>query len=427
MTTNASPPRTAEVQRAWAQLREKGTANREIANRLRVGLDGVIDRFEELYLGDHPHGPGECCKLILGANGEGKTHFLLCIKERALHAGHLVALVEARSVGAAASPFLFGQQILLSLETPPAGGVNEVHPLVTLLRAAVDQKRTALISQNLETDELLLEWAEEMRLCNLQPSDIAEALSDGLKAVMRDDNEATLSSVKKLSLEGRVPPQQQQQILGANLLRSIVRLPRILGFRPLVLLIDEAEGAVAKAGSARRQAFLQFLRFLNDHFALSDQGGAVVLIACTDDFWPGEFDHYTALKGRLSDPGRDSPTERRDASLRSLLRTNKLWVRETFRGAHADYSTLGEAILSLGSQVFPDLDLELQRRNADRLAKVASSQAVIAFIKRPFVKALAMTVDEQADNGQQEELSDSDAQHRFNVAVDQVQTMDDDE
>ena len=92
MTTNASAPETAEVQRAWAQLREKGTANREIANRLRVGLDGVIDRFEELYLGDHPHGPGECCKLILGANGEGKTHLLLCIKERALRAGHLVAL-----------------------------------------------------------------------------------------------------------------------------------------------------------------------------------------------------------------------------------------------------------------------------------------------------------------------------------------------
>lgn len=427
MTTNGSAPRTAEVQRAWAQLREKGSANREIANRLRVGLDEVIDRFEELYLGDHPHGPGECCKLILGANGEGKTHLLLCIKERALRDGHLVALVQARSVGAAASPFLFGQQILLSLETPPGGGESEVHPLITLLRAAVDQKRTALISQNLEADGLLLEWAEEMRLRNLQPSEIAEALSDGLKAVLRDDNEAMWASVKKLSLDGKVPPQQQQQILGANLLRSIARMPGILGFRPLVLLIDEAEGAVAKAGSARRQAFLMFLRHLNDHFALSDQGGAVVLIACTDDFWPGEFDHYTALKSKLSDPGRDSPAERRDAKLRFLLKTNKLWVRETFRGTHANYIELGDAILSLGSQILPGLDLELQRRNVDRLARVASSQAVIAFIKRPFVKALAMTVDEQLDNGHQKELSDAEAQQRFNVAVDQIQTMDGDE
>jgi hypothetical protein len=201
----------------------------------------------------------------------------------------------------------------------------------------------------------------------------------------------------------------------------------ILGFRPLVLLIDEAEGAVAKAGSAKRQTFLQFLRFINDHMALSEQGGAVVLIACTDDFWPAEFDHYSALKSRLADPGKDSPGERANYSLRSLIRTNKLWVRETFRGDYAEYVALGEAILGVASELFANLDLSTQRRNAEQFGKVASSRSVLPHIKRPFVKALAQTVNQQLDDDRQQGISEVDAQRLFGLALNQIEAMGDDE
>ena len=95
------------------KFHSKGTATRQAARLLHVGLQEYLDIFSGKYLGEE--GYSEACKLVLGSNGEGKTHLLYCIRELALRKGHLVAMVEAKSVGAAMSPFVFGKELLKQL------------------------------------------------------------------------------------------------------------------------------------------------------------------------------------------------------------------------------------------------------------------------------------------------------------------------
>jgi hypothetical protein len=239
-------------------------------------------------------------------------------------------------------------------------------------------------------------------------------------AAARSDVEGMLSAIGVMTFENVKLSKDQQQVGGASLLKSIVKIPRLLGYRSLVLLVDEAELAIEKAGSAKRRAFLTFMRFVNDHMASGDGDSAVVVIACTDDFWPNQFAEYAALKGRLSDPGYDALETRYHLSLKALVNKNKVWVRETFRGREDDYLALGEGLLQIGCLVLPELDMGVQKENARLMARIASSRAVTAWVKRPFVKAIAMTVQDQVDNGEQFVLSEADAKARFDLAHDQV-------
>ena len=80
------------ARRAWQSLQGHGTATRDTVSLVTVGLSEYLDAFAERYLGEEGVGT---CKLLLGSNGEGKTHFLFSVRARALQLGHLVAIVEA--------------------------------------------------------------------------------------------------------------------------------------------------------------------------------------------------------------------------------------------------------------------------------------------------------------------------------------------
>lgn len=405
---------------AWEKFRSKGTATRQAARLLHVGLQEYLDLFSRKYLGQE--GFSEACKLVLGSNGEGKTHLLYCLREIALRQGHLVAMVEAKSVGAAMSPFVFGQELLKHLETPSVldNGPEDENPLIRLLRESVDKKKTEITAAGHDPEVLFQEWAEGMRTKNLLPQELATCLADGLLGADRRNVDEMLEAIRGMTFEKAKLSKDREQVAGASLLKSIVKLPRLLGFRPLVLLIDEAELAIEKAGGAKRRAFFAFLRFVNDHMARGDDDSAVVVIACTDDFWPSQFADYSALKGRLEDPGYDALEERAQLTIKALVNKNKLWVRETFRGREADYAALGEGLLRIGSQALTEVDLATQTANSGLLARIASSGAVTPWVKRPFVKAFAMTVQDQVDNGEQFMLSEADAKARFNLAHDLV-------
>lgn len=377
---------------------------------MSVGLDAYLDEFAKRYLG--PDGV-ETCKLVLGANGEGKTHLLYCLRERGLRAGHLVAMLEAKNAGAAVSPFTFGAELMRSLEVGVENGDDTEKPLLRLLQAAVERRRQILTGQGLDAENLLPQWADGFRTKNLQPNELPKALADGLKATIEGDTDAAVDAADRLSLEGAKLAAKQQDVTGAALLKSITRLPKLLGFERLVLLIDEAELAVEGGGKTRRKNFLSFLRFVNDHVA---QDGSIVLIACTDDFWPGFFAEYQALRSRVTDPGFDRLEDRAGLSTKALVAKQKLWVRETFRGRTEDYVKLGDAILQIGTMAQPTLDREIQARNAATLAEVAASGGIVSFIKRPYVKALGQLVEDQILDDAQAPIDETEAARRFDVA-----------
>jgi hypothetical protein len=212
---------------------------------------------------------------------------------------------------------------------------------------------------------------------------------------------------------------------GAALLKSIPLLVKHLGFEPPVILVDEAETSVEKAGSAKRKEFLKFLRFLNDHIAHGPGNrAAIVVIGCTDELWPDRFNEYEALKQRLSDPGKDQLDARAGLTPRALVRLNKLWVRETFRGEEQDYAELGAALVQLAKVVHPETDEGVQLSNAKRLGRMASSNQVRKQVKRNFVKALAQTIEAQTADKAQRVLEEVDAANALDVAAKQILAKD---
>jgi len=291
------------------------------------------------------------------------------------------------------------------------------------LRATLERKRQALERDGRDAEALLPEWAEGFRAKDLKPLKLAQSLAEALQGLIRFDMDRALSGTHDLSLEDLNVPRGEQNILGPKLLRSVARIPRLLGFNRLVLLIDEAEVAFEGLAQKRRQNLLGFLRFLNDHLAGGEEG-AVILVACTDDFWPNRFNEYAALKGRLTDPGHDRVEDRDGLTTNALVNRNKLWVRETFRGRLEDYKALGEAILVVGKRVLPDLEVALQMANVTLLAGVASFDEVNRFIKRPFVKALAQLVQDQISDHNQGAVTEDQARGLFDLAKRAVNQVD---
>ena len=83
-------PRRRDLMAAWQQLHTSGTASPASAHILRIGLEPFLASFSARFLGEE--GLAQGMKLLLGGNGEGKTHFLYCLREMALARGHAVSL-----------------------------------------------------------------------------------------------------------------------------------------------------------------------------------------------------------------------------------------------------------------------------------------------------------------------------------------------
>src|SRR6266852_9107138 len=240
------------MRQGWERLHTSGTASPQIASLLRVNLDGYLQAFEQRFLG--PDGIGEGFKLILGANGEGKTHLLYCLRDVALRCGHAVAYVDASKSGLGASPFTFAQKLLESVFIPgvddEAAGENRV---VTLFADAIRRKRESIAKQGLDEEKILPRWAESMRAKDLHPHGLADALADGLQAAVRDDVRAMLEAASRLTFQDHGFSQKAQLVEGANLLHSLPKLVGFVELRPLVILVDEAETVVEKRGASKRR------------------------------------------------------------------------------------------------------------------------------------------------------------------------------
>jgi hypothetical protein len=406
---------------AWAQLCSSGTATKTAAHILRVGIQPYVDAFSERYLG--PEGIAQGFKLLLGMNGEGKTHLLYALREAALRSGHVVSFVEPRSAGAIDSEFDFARELLRRMEAPGAAdGEEDELRVIQLVRAAVEKKRMTAMEKGLDPDRILHAWADGARGKDLHPHGLAAALGDALERVIADDPEGLRHAAATMTFEDVRLSKAQARIQGAALLRSLPLVVKHLDFRPPVILVDEAETAVQKKGNARKKEFLQFLRFLNDHVANApgDRGGALVVIGCTDDFWPEQFAEYEALRQRLDDPGANSFEERASLSAKARVRKNKLWVKETFRGEEADYDELGDALIELAARLYPEVDRSVQTSNARRFGRVACSNRVRKQVKRNFVKALTGTIEQQVADEKQAVITEEEAARAFDAAAHEI-------
>jgi hypothetical protein len=419
-----SDPRT--LRQAWQQLHTAGTANPSIAHSLRTaGLRPFLAAFGDYLLGEN--GVGEGFRLVLGMNGEGKTHLLLCLRELALANGHAVALIDAKASSAGESALAFAREILVCVEPPEAlEDADDEFKVARLVRVAVERRRRAAEAGGLDPDTIVRKWAAQLRRKDLHPVPLADALAEAAEAAFDGSDDQLVAAARKATLAEVKLSKREQESSGAQLLKSLPVLIQHLGFQPLVVLVDEAETVVEKKGSAKRREFMKFLRFLNDHVAHGGRGAsAIVVIGCTDEFWPEQFNEYEALRQRLADPGFDTLVEREGLTPAQRVRKNKLWIRETFRGDEQDYLDLGAELVALGSRIYGDgLDKDVQTANAQRLARIASSDQVKRQVKRNFVKALTQTIEDQLAGASQRVLEEREAAARLDAAAREIQELD---
>ena len=200
MTAPAADLDPKELKNAWNRLCSSGTASPTIARFLQVGIKPFLSAFESHYLGAGNEARGS--KLILGMNGEGKTHLLYCLRELALRNGHAVALLEPKTAAVGDSAFVFAQEVLRRAETSELReGDEDALRIPVLLRAAVERKRAATVAKNLEPETILPRWIDGLRNKDLHPFGLATAIADGLEAAIDDHPERLRDAGARIAFE----------------------------------------------------------------------------------------------------------------------------------------------------------------------------------------------------------------------------------
>jgi hypothetical protein len=418
------PNSLAQKKRAFLRLRESGTADQTLAALLSIGLSEYLSAFERRYFSDE--GVLQGLKLVLGRNGEGKTHLLYCMREIALRHDVPVSYVEAGTLtNQPAADFV--NRVLERLEVPSDS--PDENKMVRLFRDAVARKQKAVLAAGLDPEAIIPAWAEGFRLKPIYPVRVADAVADGLIGAFDNDPARLRNAADKISVPSNLSGSAREND-GVSLLKTLPRLIEMLGYQGLMILVDEAETAISNAASKRRQSFWAFLRILSDYVANQQNASSMIVIACNDSLWPDKFKEYDALSQRLSDPGIDTWEVRRAGAQltpRRLSGLNKIWVRETFAGRIEEYRELGSAIVEMATSVYPDITVEIQLANVERIAEAASERLVDATVKRLFVKALATLLEEQVEGELQREITTQEAAAKLDLAVSDIRRNDESE
>ena len=307
-------------------------ADGEATIRLSAGIDGALRRIAEETLPFAAAGGGEM-QFIHAPYGRGKTHFLRAVEHRACEYGFVTAYVDCLD----RSPFDTLDETYRSIahRMKPPGKPTSVGDAGVVRVIA-----NAPASERLRADKTL---APDYR--NLARSYAAAALTDedelceslaALLEAARGHNAAP----GRLCRQHRWLPRPLGKLMQKNAgawLRSLLSLPRALGYSGLVVLFDETETALNKGGRTRILRRLAHLRTFVDYIAVGAIGGCVVYYAAAEDFIETTGGYLGALRQRieratpppppnpraiwvaldeLTDPGPDDPLFYREIAVR---------------------------------------------------------------------------------------------------------------
>lgn len=285
---------------ALRQLAANGTiSDAEVAMQISVGLDGFKKRWTDEILPFIAAGGSEL-RFVEGAYGRGKTHMLRVLSKLAQERGFLTCYT---SCGTDSEPFesldityqviarnlcwqnegnsIMGiHRILESLEKPQLASIRNsnyvVAPLRNLCRA--------------------YNWLLNDRSVSIQTkADLRELLlgNKAHRVVFRDLFRRTPHLPRPITKLGKRNAGQW--------LRSLLSLPRQLGFKGLTVFFDETGADLHIRSSARRkrQEHMANLRNLIDHMAVGDLQGCSIVYGVTHDLLEMAAEDYPALAQRI--------------------------------------------------------------------------------------------------------------------------------
>jgi hypothetical protein len=381
-------------------LGESGTPPDRGVTWLNVGNDSYFDVLQQEYFDLLLPAGGAGFKLVQAYYGGGKTHFLLCLRERAWASDFVTAYVGLSPQECPFhEPLLVYRAVVRAMRAPPRGddALVPTTGLADLLRDLVEDRRAE------HGDAAVRTWiVRTVRQIPVENRSLRNAIAAYCEACLDDD--VRRQDVLAAWLSGDdLPPSAHrdygvfESVTRANafaMLRSVCQALRALGFEGTALLFDEMDRNLSITG-ARRQTMRRLtdnLRELVDQCAQAKLPGVLMAYAVPPEFLRTVVPEYPALQQRLSAPvalSQRSPMsplidlEHLDLEPVSLLTAIGERITEVFQEAR-------------GVQ----LDPILQSANLARLAEESARSQFEVSHRRVFVKSWVGLLHDQIAQGE---------------------------
>jgi hypothetical protein len=297
--------------KALAHLASHGTPpDRETAKKISVGLEGSLEKFNSEVIPYLSIGGTEI-QFVYGANGRGKTHYLLSLEESARNQGFVTARIDC-SIGGTPFQSLDAtyRMIANALRPPPSMAVDQSVGVTSIIRSAFGDEAELPAEQVLRKLKIAKHLCPEVRNLALSYGQgcMSGQLTDHLAGQIEylllgaQGRLITISSLYKLDRSLPRPLGKLTSRNSANWLRSLLSLPHALGYPGLILLFDETERVMHSLSPSARQAQLAHIRNIVDYCALGAFNGCLILYAAADDFVDSARRDLDALAQRIEPP-----------------------------------------------------------------------------------------------------------------------------
>lgn len=276
-----------------------------------AGLEEYIKTIEEEYLDDYIKYGGSSFKLVVGAYGGGKTHFLYNIQGKSWDSNYITAYIE---LSPNSTPFHKLEQVYKSIVSNllyPQDSETLIEGYDKGIEAAIKSwygQKYIEFSETFPQDEL--EGEINDYVSNLGPyesTSFKNAMKNAFLA-QHNENEETFNLIIQW-LKGENPPkatlkdvqifEKIDKTTAFKMLRCLIQWIWDINYSGLIVLMDEAEQTPSMT-TKQRNTLLQNLRELIDACSRGGLKGTMVFYAVPDEsFLEGRTAVYEALNQRL--------------------------------------------------------------------------------------------------------------------------------
>ena len=430
MAPSSSPLTRSMASQLWAVLGTEGKAPTELCSAAvtlpsySVGIEAWLDRLAVRYLNDLCQ-EGSHFKLVIAPYGGGKTHFLMALGARGLREGYAVSYVPCGG-GVGIDNFMQAyREIIKHIQLPAMDRPG----LASMLNRVVELKRRSIQEHQVPDVEAALDyWISHVRRSEYPENAFGRVVAAALKGVVDGDESLvaeaacdwlrgdvnSISKAARDELRLQKPSKADENRLGRDMMMSLVQFVRDAGLMGMVLLFDEAETMFNARGKALERV-LSAMRVLLDR-TTGVPGGVPLfgIFAAVPDVLD-QMRKYPAVEQRMSVFGA-SFHEGSDLA-------SQIWL-DQIADQKDVLSGIGIKLIEVGRLATGrQFDMEIQERNARRMAKIASERSFELNARRIFIKAWVGLLDLQAVKGEQE-FSGEELERRYSGAFSDLQQVD---
>ena len=400
-----------DAMQLWAGLGSDGKAPTDLTSSSRVlasytaGIDPWISRLASVYLKrlcrNSPH-----FKLVLAPYGGGKTHFLQSLGVRGLQEGFAVSYVACNEGLTLTDPLAVYKEMIKHLRLPQFDKPG----LQTFLDAIVATKTAEIEKQGAPDVQIAFSrWLRTVRRETFPSNAFGRVVAEAIEATSAESNSmrgeaafrwlqgdiGTLSRDEAAALRLPRVTKAEQPSFGRELMFSLIQFAPQAGVHGLILLVDEVETLFnARGGRALLQLLAAMRVFLDNPSGIPGDVPLFGVFSAVPDIVDVCNSKYRALAQRIAVQGA-SFDDGNDLAIQLPL--------ERVEAQEQLLAGIGRKLIDVGRAAHEwTLDHELQTRNAESLARVASNRDFEVSARRMYVKTWIGLLEHQAAAAERE-------------------------